>query len=161
MLASLVPGTSVVYLCVRGSADWGPAGLVFFLGYRVCGFPGEMWGNLGFLFGSVSWFLLFGVTSVVDVCRCLCLGVSLFGGVGPVVLVWFGGVAVCSCFFGASSVICMCVCVSPPPVLMSIDFLTVDICFLLLFVASLFVVCSFSVVCSCSCSVKLFCFGPY
>ena len=106
-----------------------------FLGYRVCGFPGEMWGNLGFLFGSVSWFLLFGVTSVVDVCRCLCLGVSLFGGVGPVVLVWFGGVAVCSCFFGASSVICMCVCVSPPPVLMSIDFLTVDICFLLLFVA--------------------------
>ena len=102
-----------------------------------------MWGNLGFLFGSVSWFLLFGVTSVVDVCRCLCLGVSLFGGVGPVVLVWFGGVAVCSCFFGASSVICMCVCVSPPPVLMSIDFLTVDICFLLLFVASSFVASSF------------------
>ena len=90
-----------------------------------------MWGNLGFLFGSVSWFLLFGVTSVVDVCRCLCLGVSLFGGVGPVVLVWFGGVLL---LFGATSVVCLCVCVSPPPVNFALD-----ICFDLLFLPWTFV----------------------
>ena len=54
------------------------------------------------------WFLLFGVTSVVNVCRLPVWGSLWFFSVewGPVVLVWFGGVLL---LFGAMSVVCLCV----------------------------------------------------
>ena len=116
MLASLVPETSVVYLCVRGSVWFSRqigARLGWFFGLSGVWLP---WGNVG-QFGVFVWLRLLVPAVWGDVCRRR-LPLPVFGGFsfrwggsGCVGLVWGCG-RVLLFFWGVVCYLYVCLCFS-------------------------------------------------